>query len=727
MGNEKAEPTRGVAVAQGWEGRDLAAKVLKWSIRLAPLVLAAGVSIGLSVALPAPSSWSWAILRIVVIAALSMSTITIVERAGRQLLPLSTLLRLSLVFPDSTPSRFKMALKAGSGRRMERELTDARANGLSQEPGRAAEQLVLLSTAIGAHDRRTRGHSERVRLYAELLGEELHLDEEERRKLQWAALIHDMGKITVPPAILNKKGKPTDAEWAILQSHPMRGESLVSPVAGWLGEWVHAVGGHHERWDGTGYPRKLSGRDIPRAAAIVAVADSFEVMTAVRSYKSAMSLADARVELTRCSGTHFNPDIVRAFLNISLPKLRRAGGTLASLAHVPFIGKALTTTAKAPEAWGYALGNMANAGGTAVATATLAGVLIAAPVTADSHPPTGAVAASAVVAGQPSPPTSLAARQSTNRTSTPVPSSTSTGQGTTVGRADAPSTTSGTDPTSVHPVVADRTATTTAVSGTAPATTIGSGSPVTTTSVPTTTITSTITTTTATTTITPTTTTTAPASSTLQYSATGPVASRSSSGTLTVSYAPGTQQNDAVLLVEVNSANQTITTPSGWTLLADQATNNPSQFRFTIWWKPADIGETSVPLTVHTNASGASAWVIRYTRPSGYPLPPTTAALLVPQGTTPAQPTATPSPDVLTVQPNATVISIVAVRAANPLALANPAGFLFQTATTQSAGQGTAIGVASQALPSTGSIANSPTWTQNGATAQWAWATIALA
>lgn len=411
-GDSDVEATGDVEVV-GWQGRDRAAKALRWLIMMAPVVVALNVSLVLNYVLPTPSSWSWAILRVAGIAIVAMGSIAVVERAGRRLLPLAMLLRLSLVFPDRTPSRFKLALKAGSGRRMERVLTEARATGLSEDKVQAAEQLVLLSTAIGAHDRRTRGHSERVRLYAELLGEELHLSDDDRHKLQWAALIHDMGKITVPAEILNKKGKPSDAEWAILQNHPMRGEELVAPVGEWLGEWVHAVGGHHERWDGTGYPRKLAGNDIPRAAAIVAVADSFEVMTAVRSYKSAMSLADARAELTRCSGSHFSPEMVRAFLNISLPKLRRAGGALASLAHVPFIGNALTASAKAPEAWGYALGNMASAGGTAVAAAAMTGVLIAAPATADNNQTGTAITASAVdmrTASTPSPnqrPTSL--------------------------------------------------------------------------------------------------------------------------------------------------------------------------------------------------------------------------------------------------------------------------------------------------------------------------------
>ncbi|MEO5837611.1 MAG: HD domain-containing phosphohydrolase [Acidimicrobiales bacterium] len=223
-------------------------------------------------------------------------------------------------------------------------------------------------------------------------------------------MIHDMGKITVPTEILNKRGKPDSAEWAILQNHPAAGAELVAPVADWLGEWVHAVGGHHERWDGTGYPLKLAGHDIPRAAAMLAVADSFEVMTAVRSYKSAMSLADARAELTRCSGTHFSPEMVRAFLNISLPKLRRAGGALASLAHVPFLGNALTASAKAPEAWGYGITTLANTGGSAMASVAVTGLLIAGPVTAASHQSSPPVGAAAMQIDQ-SAPTTLAPRQ----------------------------------------------------------------------------------------------------------------------------------------------------------------------------------------------------------------------------------------------------------------------------------------------------------------------------
>jgi len=176
----------------------------------------------------------------------------------------------------------------------------------------------------------------------------------------------------------------------------------------------------------------------------------------------------------------------------------------------------------------------------------------------------------------------------------------------------------------------------------------------------------------------------------------------------------------------VNSANQAITTPSGWALLVDQSTSSPSQFRFTVWWKPAGPGETSVSLGIHTNANGASASITRYSRPSGTATPPTLAALNPAEGTTGTQPTITPSPDIATDQPNATVISLVANRANNALSLTNPNGFQLDTAISQSSGQPTTIGIASQTVRSPGSPTNSPTWSQNGAPAQWAWATVAF-
>jgi len=399
------------AQATSWRRRKLAANSAHLALRVLPLIYTGAIALYLNHVVPIPQGRASIVGRFIAIAASAMVALIIFEKLARRLLPLTTLLRLSLVFPDRAPSRFKMALKAGSGKRMERELVEARIKGLSDTPGRAAEQLILLSTAIVAHDRRTRGHSERVRLYAELVGQELRLSPQERAKLQWAALIHDVGKITVPAEILNKRGRPNDAEWEILQSHPANGERLAAPVAEWLGEWAHAIGGHHERWDGSGYPRGLRGNEIPRAAAIVAVADSFEVMTAVRSYKTAMPLTDGRAELTRCAGTHFSPDIVRAFLNISLPKLRRAGGVAASLAHLPFVGRLLSATAKAPQAWGYGVSNVAQLSATGMASAAMTGFLAASVVHAA---PPFANASHAIASDQPSAPATTAAVSETD-------------------------------------------------------------------------------------------------------------------------------------------------------------------------------------------------------------------------------------------------------------------------------------------------------------------------
>jgi HD-GYP domain-containing protein (c-di-GMP phosphodiesterase class II) len=350
--------------------------------------MSSGTAFLLNALLPRPVSVIALLARVVFIIVASFIVLAVVDRQARKLLPLAALLQLSLLFPDQMPNRFKLALRAGSGRRMAREVEQARAHGLSDDRGLAAQQLVLLATAIGDHDRRTRGHSERVRLFADLVAVELGLGAAERSKLQWAALIHDIGKITVPAEILNKKGAPTKREWEILRTHPANGEALAAPVAPWLGEWVHAIGGHHEKWDGTGYPRGLAGQAIPRAAAIVAVADSFEVMTAVRSYKKAMPLVDARAELTRCAGTHFDPDIVRALLNVSIGRLRGAMGIFAGLAHVPFIGPLTTAAAHAPDTVTAAVGATTSGATAGLSMAAIGGAMVLGPTS-----PTGPVAA----------------------------------------------------------------------------------------------------------------------------------------------------------------------------------------------------------------------------------------------------------------------------------------------------------------------------------------------
>ena len=125
----------------------------------------------------------------------------------------------------------------------------------------------------------------------------------------------------------------------LLRRHPEEGARLVAPLLSWFGEWGLAVVQHHERFDGTGYPNRLKGHEISLAARIVSVADSYEVMTAPRTYKPQMSVSAARQELVRVAGTQLDPAIVRAFLNISLGRLWRTIGFGAWIAQLPTVGR----------------------------------------------------------------------------------------------------------------------------------------------------------------------------------------------------------------------------------------------------------------------------------------------------------------------------------------------------------------------------------------------------
>lgn len=289
--------------------------------------------------LPTPTGLLSFLLSFAGVTAVSMTIAWVVDKGARRLLPLAALLNLSLLFPDHAPSRYKTALRAGSVRSLERQVEAARSVGIGGSAVEAAEKIIELAAALNAHDRLTRGHAERVRAYADLLAAELRLDREDRERLHWAALLHDVGKIFVHPHILNKDGKPTEHEWEVLRSHPEEGGKLAAPLAGWLGPWSLAIAEHHEAFDGSGYPRALAGSEISYGARIVAVADAYDVMTSNRSYKKPMPASAARAELTRCAGAQFDPVIVRAFLNIGLGRLRWAMGPLSSVFQLPLLGR----------------------------------------------------------------------------------------------------------------------------------------------------------------------------------------------------------------------------------------------------------------------------------------------------------------------------------------------------------------------------------------------------
>ena len=301
----------------------------------APFVASVAVAIGVARLLGTPVDTPERVLWWLGVLVASLGSLVVFDRAARRLLPLAALLELSLIFPDRAPSRLGVALRSGStGKLKAREVEALRRGEL--EPAEAAHTILALAASLNIHDRDTRGHSERVRAYADLIGAELGLDPADRDRLRWAALLHDLGKLTVPAQTLHAAGELSPDDWETLRRHPIEGARLAEPLREWLGPWGLAIEQHHERYDGTGYPFGLAGDELSLGARIVAVADSYDAMTSVRSYNVPRSAAAARQELAGQAGTHFDPAVVRAFLSISLGQLRWVMGPLAFLAAVPF-------------------------------------------------------------------------------------------------------------------------------------------------------------------------------------------------------------------------------------------------------------------------------------------------------------------------------------------------------------------------------------------------------
>jgi len=173
-----------------------------------------------------------------------------------------------------------------------------------------------LVSAIDAKDEYTRHHSTRVTEFTLKIAAKMNFSEKELGDLELAALLHDVGKIAVPENILNKPGKLTDQEFALIKEHPARGESILRPVIE-LKNIAHVVRAHHEHYDGNGYPDGLKGREIPLGARIMAVADTYDSITSERPYRKAASHRYAVKEIIRCSGSQFDPEVVEHFLEVS--------------------------------------------------------------------------------------------------------------------------------------------------------------------------------------------------------------------------------------------------------------------------------------------------------------------------------------------------------------------------------------------------------------------------
>ena len=319
-----------------WRSRTVAARAIRLVVLLAPVAVCAGASFAVTRLVSAPagalSRLGWLLAVVAFCGMLAWPA----RRWLRRLLPLAALLELSLLFPGEAPSRWRVAREAGAIKHLQ-----LLADGVPHaEPARAATTILALVASLSRHDKITRGHSERVRILTDMVSEEMGLPHADRDRLRWAALIHDVGKLEVPAKLLRKPGRPTRAEWALLRLHPEVGARLVAPLAGWLGEYAAVVLQHHERYDGTGYPAGLRGDEISLGARIVSMTDAFEVMTAARPYKRAAPRAAALRELVRCSGTHFDPAVVRAMLAVSTPRLRRALGPASLIGQLPVIATA---------------------------------------------------------------------------------------------------------------------------------------------------------------------------------------------------------------------------------------------------------------------------------------------------------------------------------------------------------------------------------------------------
>ncbi len=175
--------------------------------------------------------------------------------------------------------------------------------------------LISLSKAIDLRDSDTEGHCRRVVEYSMLMGRELDFKPDQLTKLCHGALLHDIGKIGVPDAILHKPGPLTEEEWAVMKTHPSLGAMMIADVEQ-LNQAREVVLSHHERFDGKGYPRGIKADEIPMEARVFSIADAFDAMMSDRPYRPAMSLEHARDEVTRCSGTQFDPKSVAAFNKI---------------------------------------------------------------------------------------------------------------------------------------------------------------------------------------------------------------------------------------------------------------------------------------------------------------------------------------------------------------------------------------------------------------------------
>ncbi|MDI3270434.1 MAG: HD-GYP domain-containing protein, partial [Bacillota bacterium] len=191
--------------------------------------------------------------------------------------------------------------------RLQEELKEA----LRSREATLSGTLAALAEAVEAKDDYVGGHVNRVAEYALMVADELRLRGEERDEVFFGAVLHDIGKIAIPDAILSKPGPLTDEEWAVMKTHSARGEAIISQIPG-LKKVAKIIRHHHERYAGGGYPDGIRGEEIPLGSRIVAAVDAFDAMTTDRVYRKARPVKEALAELRREAGRQFDPQVVEA-------------------------------------------------------------------------------------------------------------------------------------------------------------------------------------------------------------------------------------------------------------------------------------------------------------------------------------------------------------------------------------------------------------------------------
>lgn len=180
---------------------------------------------------------------------------------------------------------------------------------------KSLESIASMLNSINMKDKYTYGHSERVVIYAKKFATYLQLKEKDKKDLLLGAYLHDIGKLEISKELLTKRDKLSDSEFNILRQHPTLGVDLVSDIKE-FGDVIPIIKHHHEKFDGTGYPSKLKGDEIPYLARVLTIIDSFDAMTSKRPYNSSKSYSEAIEEIERCSGSHFDKDLAYKFIDM---------------------------------------------------------------------------------------------------------------------------------------------------------------------------------------------------------------------------------------------------------------------------------------------------------------------------------------------------------------------------------------------------------------------------